>query len=97
MLRLLFQDLETSRTHVTFRSKWTNLVNVPVSEPSWNLDLSSIFIHGEVYMTAEPLQLHTVPLQIIQQTSQGNEKLSSRGRANTWNQMAERVGGSDAC
>lgn len=62
-------------------------MNVPVSELSWHLDLASIFIHSEVNVTAEPLKLHTVPLLVIQQTPQSNEKLTSRGRANTWNQM----------
>lgn len=69
------------------RSRWTNLVNVPVTELSWNLNLVGIFIHSQVNVTAEPFKLHNVPLLVVQQTSQSNEELASRGRANTWNQM----------
>lgn len=47
------------------RQGWTNLVNVPVTELSWNLNLVGIFIHREVNVTAEPLKLHTVPLLVI--------------------------------
>lgn len=47
------------------RSWWTNLMNVPVTELSWNLNLPGIFIHSEVNVTAEPFELHTVPLLVI--------------------------------
>lgn len=57
-------------------------MNVPVAELSWNLNLMGVFIHSEVNVSAEPLELHAVPLLVIQQTSQSNEKLPSRGRTN---------------
>lgn len=40
-------------------------MNVPVAELSWNLNLVGVFIHSEVNVSAEPLELHAVPLLVI--------------------------------
>lgn len=57
----------------------TYLVNVPVAELGWNLNLMSVSVHGEVEVSAESLQLHAVPLLVVEQTSQSDEKLPPGG------------------
>lgn len=54
-------------------------VHVPVAELSWHMNLLCVFIHGEVEVSAEPLQLYMVPVLVIQQTTQTNEQLTARG------------------
>lgn len=54
---------------------FSRLVNVPVAELSRYVSLLSVFVHGEVEMSAEPFQLHMVPVLVIQQTSQRHKKL----------------------
>lgn len=55
------------------------LVNVPVAELGWYLNLMRVSVHGEVEVSAEPLQLHAVPLLVVEQTSQSDEKLPPGG------------------
>lgn len=57
----------------------TNLVNVPVAELSWYVNLMSVFIHGEVEVSAESLQPDMVPVLVIKQATQRNKKLPARG------------------
>lgn len=57
----------------------TYLVDVPVAELGWYLNLMCVSVHGEVEMSAEPLQLHAVPLLVVEQTSQSDEKLPPGG------------------
>lgn len=45
--------------------KGSYLVNVPVNELIWHLNLMSIFIHSEVEMSVEPFQLYSVPMKVI--------------------------------
>lgn len=58
--RITWTDL-----NLNLYSSRTNLVNVPVTELSWNLNLVGVFIHSEVNVSAEPLELHAVPLLVI--------------------------------
>ncbi|TNN55298.1 hypothetical protein EYF80_034488 [Liparis tanakae] len=60
-------------------TSFSHLVNFPVAELNWDVDLMSILIHGEVEVSAEPLQLYVVPVLVVQQTARGNEKLSAGG------------------
>ena len=57
----------------------THLVDIPVAELSWYVNLLCVFIHGEVEVSAEPLQLYMVPVLVVQQTTQGNKELTTRG------------------
>lgn len=68
-----------------------NLIYVPVAEFSWYLNLMSIFIHGEVEVSAEPLNLHRVPVLVIEQTSKRNKKLTPRGGTHTWKQRCKQL------
>ena len=53
---MLKNRLETTFSH---------LVNVPVAELCWNVNLLCVFIHYEVKVSAEPLQLYIVPVLIV--------------------------------
>lgn len=45
--------------------KGSYLVDVPVNELIWHLNLMSIFIHSEVEISVEPFQLYSVPMKVI--------------------------------
>lgn len=45
--------------------KGSYLVNVPVIELIWHLNLMSVFIHSEVEMSVDPFQLYSVPVKVI--------------------------------
>ena len=43
----------------------SHLVDVPVAELSRHVNLLGVFVHGEVEVSVEPLQLHMVPVLVI--------------------------------
>lgn len=50
-----------------------------MAELSWDVNLPGVFVHAEVEVHVEPLQLYTVPVLVIQQAAQRNQRLPARG------------------
>lgn len=49
----------------TLETVISHLVNVPVAELCWYMNLLCVFIHVEVEVSAEPLQLYMVPVLVV--------------------------------
>lgn len=47
------------------KTTFSHLMNVPVAELCWYVNLLCVFIHYEVEVSAEPLQLNVVPVLVI--------------------------------
>jgi len=60
------------------------LMNVPVAELGWYVNLTSVLVHGEVEVSAEAHQLHMVPVLVVQQTAHRDKKLPTGGGTHTY-------------